>query len=231
MGTIALIGSSRFKQDILDTSKFYNLLGNVVIHSDVFTGADGYDIDETQIQTCIENGHKRIDMADEVIVVNPDGYIGDSTKEEISYAIFNDKPVKYLVEPKRPLKALKLFVSYPMFGKTDDQVTDEFNKWTDLATNILKNNKYKLEKYFDAEIIMVAYINSICEEERSPMGYLAHSIEMLDKADIAFFAEGYNTRRGCKFEFNAAKQYETPVLILPDKNGNYKIKFNKKKRR
>lgn len=41
--------------------------------------------------------HKRkIDLADEVFVVNIGGYIGESTRSEIAYAIKNGKPVKYL---------------------------------------------------------------------------------------------------------------------------------------
>lgn len=41
--------------------------------------------------------HKRkIDLADEVLVVNIGGYIGESTRSEINYAITHNKPVKYL---------------------------------------------------------------------------------------------------------------------------------------
>jgi hypothetical protein len=42
--------------------------------------------------------HKRkIDLADEIFVVNVDGYIGKSTRSAIEYAIAHNKPVKYLV--------------------------------------------------------------------------------------------------------------------------------------
>jgi hypothetical protein len=41
--------------------------------------------------------HKRkIDLADEIFVVNVGGYIGNSTQSEIEYAIAHSKPVKYL---------------------------------------------------------------------------------------------------------------------------------------
>lgn len=41
--------------------------------------------------------HKRkIDMADEIFVINVDGYIGESTKSEIEYAIKTGKGVAYL---------------------------------------------------------------------------------------------------------------------------------------
>ena len=41
--------------------------------------------------------HKRkIDMADEIFVINVGGYIGSSTKSEIDYAIAAGKAVHYL---------------------------------------------------------------------------------------------------------------------------------------
>ena len=44
--------------------------------------------------------HKRkIDIADEVFVINVDGYIGDSTRSEIHYAQGPGKIIKYMIEP------------------------------------------------------------------------------------------------------------------------------------
>lgn len=41
--------------------------------------------------------HKRkIDMADEIFVINVNGYIGESTRSEIGYAKKNNKKVNYL---------------------------------------------------------------------------------------------------------------------------------------
>jgi hypothetical protein len=46
--------------------------------------------------------HKRkIDLADEIFVVNIGGYIGESTNSEINYALAHGKPVKYLEEHKK----------------------------------------------------------------------------------------------------------------------------------
>lgn len=41
---------------------------------------------------------RKIDMADEVFVINVGGYIGFSTKAEIKYAMAAGKPVRYLEE-------------------------------------------------------------------------------------------------------------------------------------
>ena len=45
----------------------------------------------------LDNMHKRkIDMADAIYVINVGGYIGESTKSEIEYALRNGKKVYYL---------------------------------------------------------------------------------------------------------------------------------------
>ena len=45
----------------------------------------------------LDDIHKRkIDMADEIFVINVGGYIGDSTRSEIEYAVKNGKKVNYL---------------------------------------------------------------------------------------------------------------------------------------
>ena len=47
----------------------------------------------------LDDMHKRkIDMADEIFVINPGGYIGKSTRSEIDYALSHGKTVKYLCE-------------------------------------------------------------------------------------------------------------------------------------
>ena len=45
----------------------------------------------------LDDMHKRkIDMADEIFVIDVGGYIGESTRSEIEYARTNGKPVRYL---------------------------------------------------------------------------------------------------------------------------------------
>ena len=39
---------------------------------------------------------RKIDMSDEIYVMNKNDYIGDSTKSEIAYAKAQGKPVKYM---------------------------------------------------------------------------------------------------------------------------------------
>ena len=51
----------------------------------------------TKTKEMLDDMHKRkIDMADEIFVINVDGYIGSSTKSEIEYAKASGKVVRYL---------------------------------------------------------------------------------------------------------------------------------------
>jgi hypothetical protein len=92
---ITLCGSTRFKDQFLEKQKELTLEGNIVIsvgcfgHSgDVFSEADKIMLDDM---------HKRkIDLADEIFIINVDGYIGKSTLSEIEYAKSRGKPVNYL---------------------------------------------------------------------------------------------------------------------------------------
>ena len=101
---ITLCGSTRFKDDFMRVQKELTLKGNIVIsvglfgHSgdnEVWDGMDEGTLSKTK--EMLDDMHKRkIDMADEIFVINVGGYIGDSTRSEIEYAIKNGKKVNYL---------------------------------------------------------------------------------------------------------------------------------------
>lgn len=101
---ITLCGSTRFKDDFMRVQKELTLKGNIVISVGLFGYSDGDDIwdkmdEETLSKTkeMLDDMHKRkIDMADEIFVINVGGYIGDSTRSEIEYAINTGKKVNYL---------------------------------------------------------------------------------------------------------------------------------------
>ena len=48
------------------------------------------------------------------------------------------------------------------------------------------------------------------------MYYLAKSIEAMSEADIVIFANGWEETRGCRIEFEIAKQYGKEIAILGD---------------
>ena len=62
---------------------------------EVWDGMDEGVLSKTK--EMLDDMHKRkIDMADSIYVINVGGYIGESTRSEIEYAIANGKKVEYL---------------------------------------------------------------------------------------------------------------------------------------
>ncbi|MDM8313333.1 MULTISPECIES: hypothetical protein [Clostridium] len=96
---ITLCGSTRFKDEFMKIQKDLTLQGNIVISVGLFGHADGEfgTVITDEVKIMLDDMHKRkIDMADEIFVINKDNYIGSSTKSEIEYAIKTGKKVNYL---------------------------------------------------------------------------------------------------------------------------------------
>lgn len=94
---ITLCGSTKFKDEYLKAQKDLTLQGNIVISVGLFGHSGDDEVWTEGTKEMLDNMHKRkIDMADEIFVINVGGYIGESTKSEIDYAIRNGKKVEYL---------------------------------------------------------------------------------------------------------------------------------------
>lgn len=95
---ITLCGSTKFKDEFLRVQKELTLKGNIVISVGLFGHSGDNEVWTDDTKTMLDDMHKaKIDMADEIFVINVDGYIGESTRSEIEYAQKNNQPVKYLV--------------------------------------------------------------------------------------------------------------------------------------
>ena len=96
---ITLCGSTRFKEQFLEQQKRLTLEGNVVISVGLFGHSGDEEVWKPGMKEMLDKMHfQKIDMADEIFVINVGGYIGDSTKREISYAKASGKPVRYLIK-------------------------------------------------------------------------------------------------------------------------------------
>lgn len=92
---ITLCGSTKFKDQFMEVQKKLTLEGNIVISVGCFGHAGDIFSDEQKLM--LDDMHKRkIDMADEIFVINVGGYIGESIKSEIEYAKKHNKKVNYL---------------------------------------------------------------------------------------------------------------------------------------
>ena len=94
---ITLCGSTKFKDEFMEAQKKLTLEGNIVISVGCFghSGDKEVFLDEST-KIMLDDMHKRkIDMADEIMVINKDNYIGESTKSEIEYAKKTGKIINY----------------------------------------------------------------------------------------------------------------------------------------
>ena len=103
---ITLCGSTRFKDAFMQAQKKLTLEGNIVISVGLFGHSGDSEVWEgmhedipTKPKIMLDDMHKRkIDMADEIFVINMGGYIGSSTRSKIEYAYSAGKIVRYLEE-------------------------------------------------------------------------------------------------------------------------------------
>lgn len=96
---ITLCGSTRFKDAFVEVQKRLTLAGNIVISVGLFGHSGDEEVWAPGTKEMLDDMHKRkIDMADEIYVINFGGYIGESTQSEIEYALETGKKVNYLVK-------------------------------------------------------------------------------------------------------------------------------------
>lgn len=101
---ITLCGSTKFKTEFLKAQKDLTLKGNIVISVGLFGHSGDSEVWEkmdegtlTKTKEMLDDMHKRkIDMSDEIFVINVGGYIGESTQSEIQYAKQTGKKINYL---------------------------------------------------------------------------------------------------------------------------------------
>jgi len=96
---ITLCGSTKFKDEFLREQKRLSLEGNIVISVGLFGHSGDNEVWSEGTKEMLDDMHKRkIDIADEIFVINKNGYIGSSTKSEIEYAKSKGMPITYMEE-------------------------------------------------------------------------------------------------------------------------------------
>lgn len=102
---ICLCGSTRFTDQMLIKQWEFTKQGCIVVSwcalpESYFNGPEKTHIgDQEGVKELVDEVHKRkIDLCDEVFVLDVDGYIGESTQSEIEYAEKIGKPIRYLEE-------------------------------------------------------------------------------------------------------------------------------------
>jgi hypothetical protein len=91
---VCLCGSSRFCAEFLRVERAESLAGRIVLMPAVFFSTEG-PLDSAEVARLKAVHREKIRMADEIYVVDVDGYVGDSTRQEIEFALSLGKAVRY----------------------------------------------------------------------------------------------------------------------------------------
>ncbi len=94
------------------------------------------------------------------------------------------------------MEKLKVFISQPMRDKTNEQILNERKR----AINIIK-------KKFGKDVEILDSFFKDAPHESTPVWFLGKSLEVLSKANLAYFIGDWKNYRGCKIENTVAHEY------------------------
>lgn len=89
---------------------------------------------------------------------------------------------------------MKVMISQPMRGKTNEQIREEREK---LVKQLKTEGHEVIDTVFD----------DFPEGKATPVHYLAKSIEFIANVEGVVFMKGWENARGCKIEHQIAKEY------------------------
>ena len=96
----------------------------------------------------------------------------------------------------------RLFISQPMKGKSDEEILATRKRAVESARRIVNEEVEVIDSFFQ---------NAPADER--PLWFLGKSLELLATADIAYFAKGWETARGCRIENTCAIEYGIETVI------------------
>lgn len=96
---------------------------------------------------------------------------------------------------------IKLFISQPMRGKTDEDILKVREKAIQSAKSTIGEEVEVIDSFFEAAPVDV-----------KPLWYLGESIKLLSSADVAYFAKGWESARGCMIEHTCACEYGIKIM-------------------
>ncbi len=98
MKIITVCGSYKFKKEMTEITEKMTLKGNCMITPNELAKTDKEAYTKEEI-LMIDKMHKeKIKISDAILVVNVNGYIGNSTKSEIEYAKSLNKEILYYTD-------------------------------------------------------------------------------------------------------------------------------------
>ena len=96
---------------------------------------------------------------------------------------------------------IRLFISQPMAGKTDDEILAVRGRAIESAKRNLGEEVEVIDSFIRG-----------CKGTGSPLGLLAKALEQMATADAVYFAPGWDNARGCRIEHACAMEYGLDVI-------------------
>lgn len=94
---VCLCGSTRFGEAFQKANLAETLAGRIVLSVGCdFKSDEALGLAADAKRAADELHLDKIDLAHEVLILNVDGYIGESTQRELAYAIFTKKQIRFL---------------------------------------------------------------------------------------------------------------------------------------
>lgn len=116
-------------------------------------------------------------------------------------------------DTENELPTVRLFVSQPMRGKTDEEIERERAELIETAKDMYAGRGMVevIDSFFKGGL-------AIPDGAQAPLYHLGKSLELLATADAAIFGEGWEEARGCRIEHECADEYGI-TMIQPVKEG------------
>ena len=95
---------------------------------------------------------------------------------------------------------MKVMISQPMKGRTEEQIKKERKRIVD------KFNKMHIE------VINTLFTEEAPEDYNMAVYYLAKSIDAMRNIDALYMCDGWREARGCRIEHQVAKEYGIKIL-------------------
>jgi hypothetical protein len=100
---VCLCGSTRFWREFQEVNRQETLAGKIVLSianvassdAELFAGLSEQEREHI-VKTLDELHFRKIELADEVLIINKNGYMGESTKWELEYAQHLGKVIRWL---------------------------------------------------------------------------------------------------------------------------------------
>lgn len=210
---ITICGSSSYNDEIGQYVKYLELKGFIVFS---YSKIDNNDISEKEKQILADLWKRKIDISDSIIVCNYNCYIGESTKNEIEYAISQNKNIYFMKNPEDFSREI-LFNGYGLSYSADPIPLFKLMKSCEFAIH-----KYNEDQYFHfvSEVIpkvkedVIKFIHRIVNKTKINSFEYRTSIEELFSYHSYYFALILKDRFGGKILWSS----EQKTTIWADEN-------------